>query len=83
MSKVVVEPKDIVITKTCVEVGISVVDMSFGSSATFNVILFDDEHRPIKMDRIVLDGADYAAWTNDDSYVVSYILAKYGLTAAQ
>ncbi len=80
MSTITVVPKDIVITQTCASVSISILTMTFGESATFNVILFDDAHKPIKVDRVTMEGADYAAWASDDSYVTSFILAKYGLT---
>jgi hypothetical protein len=82
MSNINVQPKDIITTQTCTEVRISILTMEFGSSATFSVILLDADHKPIKMERVLLEGADYAAWTNDDSYVSSFILARYGLTPA-
>jgi hypothetical protein len=82
MSTVTVVPKDVVITQTCVSVSISILTMEFGQSATFNVILFDSDRKPIKVDRIVLDGADYTAWASDDSYVTTFILTKYGLVSA-
>ena len=82
MSNIPVEPKDIVTTESCTSVSISIVGMEFGKSATFNVILFNSSSRIIKLERVEVAGDDYNAWTNDDSYIVSFILAKYGLTAA-
>ena len=80
MSSINVEPKDIVTTESCSSVSISITGMEFGKSASFNVILFNSAGRLIRVERMEVSGDDYNAWTNDDSYIVSFILAKYGLT---
>ena len=83
MSDINVEPKDIITTQTCTSANITIIRMEFGQSALFNVLLFDNNRQVIKCERVEVSGDDYNAWSNDDSYIVSFILAKYGLTAAQ
>jgi hypothetical protein len=82
MSNINVEPKDIITTQTCTSANITIMRLEFGKSAVFNVMLFDNNRQLIKAESIEVSGDDYNAWSNDDSYIVSFILAKYGLTPA-
>ena len=82
MSNIRVDPKPYVITKIIASVQISIINIDFGSSATFNVILFDEGGGVIVCNQVTLAGADYDAWGNNDQYVVNYILNLYGLTPA-
>ncbi len=82
MSTVQVQPTPYVITKTVASVQISIVNIDFGNSATFNVVLFDTTGSLIVCNQVTLAGEDYAAWGNNDQYVVNYVLNLYGLTPA-
>lgn len=80
MSTIQVQPSPYVITKIVASVQISITNIDFGSSATFNVILFDETGSVIVCNQVTLSGADYTAWGNNDAYVTNYILNLYGLT---
>ena len=82
MSTVQVQPKDIVTTKTVGSMSISITGITFGQSATFNVLLFEPSGQLIRCDQQTLSGADYDAWGTNDQYVTDYMLNLYGLTPA-
>jgi hypothetical protein len=82
MSTIQVQPSPYVITKTVGSVQISIISIDFGNSATFNAVLFDTTGSLIVCNQIMLSGADYTAWGNDDNYVTNYILNLYGLLPA-
>jgi hypothetical protein len=82
MSNIRVDPKPYIITKMVGSVQISIINIDFGLSATFNVILFDENGSLIVCNQVTLAGADYEAWGNDDQYVINYILNMYGLVPA-
>jgi hypothetical protein len=82
MSTVQVQPSPYVITKIVGSVQISIVNIDFGNSAVFNVVLFDTTGTLIVCNQVTLAGADYTAWGNNDQYVVNYVLNLYGLTPA-
>lgn len=82
MSTIYVVPKEIVITKTIGSMSISITNIIFGVSATFNVLLFEPAGQLIRCDQQTLVGVDYESWGNNDQYVVNYMLNLYGLTAA-
>lgn len=82
MSTINVVPKETTITKTIGSMSISITNIVFGQSATFNVLLFEPAGQLIRCDQQTLAGADYDAWGNNDQYVVNYMLNLYGLTPA-
>ncbi len=82
MSNIRVDPKPYIITKIVSSMQISIINIEFGLSATFNVILFDEGGGVIVCNQVTLAGADYDAWGNNDQYVINYMLNLYGLTAA-
>ena len=81
MSTIHVVPKETTITKTIGSMSISITNIIFGVSATFNVLLFEPTGQLIRCDQQTLAGVDYEAWGNNDQYVVNYMLKLYGLTA--
>ncbi len=80
MSTINVVPKETTITKTIGSMSISITNIVFGQSATFNVLLFEPSGQLIRCDQQTLSGADYDAWGTNDSYVTDYMLNLYGLT---
>jgi hypothetical protein len=42
-------------------------------SVSLNVILYDADERFVCVKSYRLEGADYDAWTNDDSYIIKYV----------
>jgi hypothetical protein len=82
MSTIHVVPKEIIITKTIDSISISITNIIFGVSATFNVMLYEPAGQLIRCDKQTLSGVDYEAWGNNDQYVVNYMLKLYGLIQA-
>jgi hypothetical protein len=82
MSNIQVQPAPYVITKTIGSVQINIINIDFGNSASFNVVLFDTTGTLIVCNQVTMAGADYTAWGNDDQYVINYVLNLYGLTPA-
>ena len=44
--------------------------------ASILVILYDDDEKQVDFKRFLLEGDDYAAWSNDDKYIINYVKAK-------
>jgi hypothetical protein len=44
--------------------------------ASILVILYDDDENQVDFKRFLLEGDDYAAWENDDKYIINYVKAK-------
>ena len=82
MSTIQVQPHPYIITKMVGSLQITIINIDFGNSATFNAVLFDINGALIVCNQVTLSGADYTAWGNDDAYVTNYILNLYGLTPA-
>lgn len=40
------------------------------------VILYDEDDKQVDFKRYSLEGDDYAAWSNDDKYIINYVKAK-------
>jgi len=49
---------------------------------TFNVFLYDDHGQYLDNSIITIEGDDYIAWGNDDTYIKIFIANKLGLTLA-
>lgn len=43
------------------------------SRAVVNVKLFDELNVPLASKTFVMEGLDYQAWSNDDSYLITFI----------
>jgi hypothetical protein len=56
------------------KVEISLISLILGSHAEFNVLFMNADQKPFKHHRVKIDGANYQAWMNDDTYVVDFIL---------
>ena len=44
--------------------------------ASVIAILYDDDEKQVDYKRYTLEGDDYAAWANDDKYIINYVKAK-------
>lgn len=83
MTSVVVVPKEVITVQYINVVQINVVGVNLGSDATINTTLFGPSGQGvIKSDQIRITGEDYKKWSDDDNYIVEYVLNYYGLTAA-
>jgi len=56
------------------KVKITLISLTLGSHAEFNVLFMNADQKPFKHHRVKIEGTDYLGWMNDDTYVVNYIL---------
>ena len=63
-------------------VQIRVTNLVLFTSVNLNVLLMDSNNNFIDAKQYTLTGTDYTNWSNDDSYIVNYVLAQLGLTQA-
>lgn len=43
------------------------------TSVSLNVILYDADDKFVCVKSVRLEGADYEAWSEDDSYIIKYV----------
>ncbi len=82
MSTINIQTKEIVTTLTATQVEIGEGSIQLNLQARFPVKLLDDNGNMVHFEFVTIEGDDYTAWTNDDSYVTNLILNKLGITAA-
>lgn len=82
MSIINIQTKEIVTTQTATQVEIGEGSIQLDLKARFPVKLLDENGNMVHFEFVTLEGDDYAAWTNDDSYVTNFILNKLGITSA-
>lgn len=71
--------KDFTETKTADKVKIIITNLQLFKSVSFQVAIFDVNDNHIKTECFCLEGQDYALWSNDDTYIVNYVMFKLGL----
>lgn len=69
----IVEPQE---PKVFSKVIISVVNIELGSYADIQATLLEDLGVSSKIVSLRMSGDDYTAWSSDDSYVVSWVVAQ-------
>ncbi len=80
MSEILIEPCVKVVEKSIDKCVISVVGLTLGISCVVRAECKKGDDYPELINTFLLEGDDYLAWTNDDSYIVNYVLNKLGLT---
>jgi hypothetical protein len=60
---------------------VRVMNIVLFKSVNLNVILFSNNNY-VDSKNYLLEGTDYTNWSNDDTYIIDYVLNKLGLTAA-
>ena len=63
-------------------VQIRVMNLVLFTSVSINAMLMDNNNKFIDAKQYTLTGDDYTNWSNDDTYIVNYVLAQLGLTKA-
>jgi hypothetical protein len=63
-------------------VEIRVMNLILFTSVSINVILFGANNAYVDSKQFTLSGSDYTNWSNDDTYIVNYVLTQLGLTQA-
>lgn len=81
MEKINVNDKTITTSRVVKSIEIDQsIEIKLDESATFNVRLLDADGRLVKIERVTMEGSDYSNWSNDDNYVVNFLLTSLGLT---
>jgi len=52
---------------------VRVITINLGVSASFAVMIFDNNNKFVETQSYVMQGEDYTNWGNDDSYVYTWI----------
>ena len=68
-------------TVTITSIQLRVMNVVLFNSVNINVTLFSNNDF-VDSKTYLLEGEDYANWSNDDTYIVNYVLTQLGLTAA-
>ena len=58
----------------------SVMELVLNSYVIIRVTFFNANGNPVKHESVRIEGAEYAAWGTDDSYLTNLVLQKLGLT---
>ena len=75
-------PKEIVSTEVASRIDIRVIRLELYSHAYLHVTVLSSDGRTIHSQPLTLQGDDYKAWSNDDSYLYKYVANKLGYTLA-
>lgn len=63
------------------KIAIFVTNLDLFKSVTVDVHFYNlDETSVIDVKRLKLEGTDYDNWSNDDSYIVTYVITKLDLS---
>lgn len=82
--KTPVVPQTITSSFTITSVYIKVIDLIPNSSITFAIGYLDENGDYISSNKliysVVVEGEEYAQWTNNDGYLLSLVFSKIGFT---
>lgn len=80
MSEILVNPSIKIVEKLVDRVIISVVTITLGVSCVVRAELYNENNNyPEMIETYLLIGDEYLAWSNDDNYIVEYVLNKLNL----
>jgi hypothetical protein len=75
-----ISPYNLVTTKIITGFKIDRVEISLFKSASFMVILLDSNNSPVDVKHITMANDDYVKWSDDDTYVVSFVKNALGFS---
>ena len=67
-------------TVTATSYKVEVARLELYTAVTVLVTLFDEKGRAVDSQTLKIEGAEYLAWQNDDSYLVDLVATKLGFT---
>lgn len=80
MTTIVVEETVKTVQKEINNVTISVVALTLGVSCVVRAECRMNQDYACLVQTYLLEGAEYEAWGNNDSYIIEYVMTKLGLT---
>jgi hypothetical protein len=75
-TEVSIQTKEFVTVRTSNKIAIFVTSVKLFQQAEIHVHFLDDDGNCIEVNIFVMEGDDYLSWSNDDQYVVNWVLAK-------
>jgi hypothetical protein len=75
-------PHEIVSTEVATRINIRVMRVELFVQVDLQVTVISSNGKPIRSQLVNLTGDDYKAWSNDDSYLYTYVANKLGYTIA-
>jgi hypothetical protein len=82
ISTTAIQPATITEVKTVTKFFVQVVSLELFKSVTVMATLLTAEGNTVSTQTITVEGAEYAAWNNDDQYLVDLVAQKLGFTLA-
>ena len=79
MRSINIETKEITYVKYITRIDIRNGQILLNDKATFEVWMFSPENDIIGIENVVIEGADYTNWSDDDEYIYGLILQKLGM----
>ena len=73
-----IEPSTQTTSITIVSFKVELTIMIFSTSARFRVETYDVNNYLASVVQVVMEGEDYAMWSNDDEYVYQFVATQLG-----
>jgi len=73
-----IEPSTQTTSVTIVSFKVELTIMIFSTSARFRVETYDVNNNLASVVQVVMEGEDYAMWSNDDTYVYQFVADQLG-----
>jgi len=73
-----IEPSTQTTSVTIVSFKVELTIMIFSTSARFRVETYDVNNNLASVVQVVMEGEDYAMWSNDDEYVYQFVADQLG-----
>jgi len=77
--KIDIQTKEITIIQELTSIIINVDTIDLFNSATIQVAYFGPGGNFMKIDTLVMEGEDYAKWSNNDQYIYDYVYAQLNI----
>jgi hypothetical protein len=73
-----IQPATQTTSVTVVSFKVELTNLIFSTSAKFRVMTYDENNYFVSAVEVVMEGEDYAMWSNDDEYVYQFVADKLG-----
>jgi hypothetical protein len=74
-----IQTKEFITVQTANKIAIYVLQVELFNSANVHVHFLNEQGQNVNLQVLLMEGADYLAWGDDDQYVVNWTLDKLGL----
>ena len=77
-SIIFVNPKEVTVLQTVNCVSIDVDEIDLYKSVQISANALSTENKTVESRKMILEGEEYTNWSNDDTYIVDYVIEKFG-----